>query len=125
MHDMFLDIVKMIGTLVLIYAICRALTSGLRSEKARKTVALLAFIPMGLIAVVSIGQSLASQSNSNVALVVLVSGGTALGLVLLLSTKFGGRMLANVAGNAVYDLLKGAFRILLSAGSATRRLFRR
>jgi len=71
--NLFADIIKMICMLVLIYAACTVLTSGVNNKKAGKRVAMMAFIPMGIIAVVAHSQSL-SCSETNTSAVVVLSG---------------------------------------------------
>jgi hypothetical protein len=117
-------LIKVIGTLMIIFAICRVVTSPLQSNTARTIVATLAFLGMGLIAVISMAGSLSTGDSNNIATVAFWSG---IGMVLLfvcISTKFGRNILANVIGSAVYDLLKTAFRVLVGVPEVLRRFLR-
>ena len=121
----FAYFLKIISTLLIIYAICYAVTSPMRSNKARSIVAILAFVPMGLIAVVSFAQSLSTSNGTGTETVALWAGIAAVLLSVCLSTKFGRTVLANVVGNTVYDLLKSAFSVLVGVPSALKRLFKK
>ena len=117
-------IIKVICTLLIIYAVCMAVTSPLKSNKARSIVATLAFIPMGLIAVISFAESLNASHGKDKATVALWAGIAAVLLSVCLTSKFGRTVLANVIGNAVYDLFKNAIRILVAAPNMIRKRFR-
>jgi len=123
--NLLADIIKMICMLVLIYAVCTVLTSGVNNKKTRKRVAMMAFIPMGIIAVVAFSQSLASSGTNTSAMVVLSAGVVAVVIGWLISTNFGREMLASVVGNAIYDIIKSAFRVLLGIGNTMIKLFKR
>ena len=119
------DIIKMVCMVLLIYGACRVLTSPLKNEKSRKFVAMITFVPMGIIAVVSFAQSLAMNDPLKSANVLMAGGFAAVALSVLMLTEFGRHVLANVVGNTVYDILKSAFRILMGASSAMLKIFRR
>jgi len=117
----FADLTKIICTLIVLYILCRFLTSGFKNKK----IAAIAFVPLGIISVLALCQNLASERGESVAIILLASGIAIVILLFLMVTTFGNLILANIIGNAIYDVLKGAFRILLSLSSATIKLFRR
>jgi hypothetical protein len=120
-------IVKVICFVFILLGICQTLISffPIRHRKTRKTFALLMFIPMGIISVVSYAQSLSGQSDHNVAIVTLCSGIAAVFLAVSLSSRFGKNVLSNVIGNFIYDILKFTTNVLIGIPSFIRNIFRR
>ena len=118
-------VLKTICIVLLIYVVCRlVLTSSSRSNKAKNIFAMMVFIPIGLITVVSMAESLSSSYGHSTATVVLWSGIVAVLFSVCLSTTLGKRVFANIVGSAVYDLLKTAFRVIARVPSVLKRLFK-